>query len=389
MAVDSNGIILQIFQDRTVPELVEGSGEIEEYKGIICPGFINTHCHLELSWLKGKIPMNTGLDGFLREFMLTAPTQPPPKGGGDSRRGIQDEVTDAIKRAILEMKTNGIVACGDISNKSISFEQKDKSELFFHTFIELYGFDPLRAQKVFQQGKDLLDQHHGIRKKASITAHAPYSVSTKLLKMIADEALQQHSILSIHNQESEDENIFFEKGEGKIRDRLEWYGIDLKDWKVPGMRSVEWLLSQLPSSIKTLLVHNTVSKKEDIQRAGEINPNLYWCFCPKANIYIENKLPDFNLFYGEDVRCTIGTDSLASNDGLSILEELKIITKTSPEIPLEILLNWACKNGAEFLGIGKQYGTLEPGKKPGILLLDGCDFQNLRLTEETKVRVLV
>ena len=135
------------------------------------------------------------------------------------------------------------------------------------------------------------------------------------------------------------------------------------------------------------MVHNTFTTKEDIEWANSQlsvsnSPILFWCTCPNANKFIENKLPNYNYFIEENVRVTIGTDSLASNWSLSILDELKTISKHYPQISLQTLLLWATKNGADFLGFN-QLGTIEKDKKPGLNLLKNID--NLKLSDKTEV----
>jgi len=130
-------------------------------------------------------------------------------------------------------------------------------------------------------------------------------------------------------------------------------------------------LKYLPQESPLLLVHNTFTSKQDIETAEEQHQNLYWCFCPKANLYIENKLPQIDLFFELGVKCTLGTDSLASNNSLSIWEEILSIRKAFPKIPLNTLINWATINGAQFLGIDNQFGSFEVGKKPGVNWIKG------------------
>ena len=107
------------------------------------------------------------------------------------------------------------------------------------------------------------------------------------------------------------------------------------------------------------MVHNTFSKEEDIT-------DNYYCTCPKANLYIENSLSDYSIF-DTDKFC-VGTDSLASNNSLSILEELKVIQENS-DFDLNTLFKIACKNGADALGFS-DLGTFEKGKKPGLNLVN-------------------
>lgn len=378
-----NGIII-LDDDGTILDLISPGNsdnfpgeDVEHYEGIICPGFINTHCHLELSHLKGKLPEKKGLDEFIKEIEVT-------------RKADELEIAGAILKAEDEMLANGIVAVGDISNGNLSFAQKAKQRLRYHTFIEVFAFAPERADKAYNKALLLLRDYLLLNQNApsvSITPHAPYSASEKLLQKISNFAKKDNSILSIHNQESEEENLFYEKKEGKILKRLEHFGIDTSAWIPTGKSALQSILKYLPNSRKILLVHNTYTSEEDIQWAQHYSNNIYWCFCPNANLYIENTLPAIKEFIKEDVKITIGTDSLASNWSLSVLDELKTISNHYPEIALNTLLTWATRNGAEFLGFNKELGTIEKGKLPGLNLIKNT--KELTLCKETTVERLV
>jgi cytosine/adenosine deaminase-related metal-dependent hydrolase len=299
-----------------------------------------------------------------------------------------DVVHQSIKDAEEEMLRNGIVSVGDISNGNTTYLQKEKRNLKYHTFIELFAFEPKKSKEVFENGVRLFKESpEGLSK--SITPHAPYSVSDELFKLIYDFTVKTNGILSIHNQECEGENDLFKTKTGTIYERIKSWGNDFSEWKPTGMNSLESYLNKIPKEANTLLVHNTVSTKEDIEWAEKNHKHLYWCSCPNANLYIENKLPDYKAFIEADAKITIGTDSYASNWSLSVLDEMKTISKHAPQITLDTLLLWATKNGAEFLNFDKELGTLEKGKSPGINLLYSIDLNNLKITSETKVKRLV
>ena len=134
-----------------------------------------------------------------------------------------------------------------------------------------------------------------------------------------------------------------------------------------------------------LLVHNTFTQKEDIAFAKNAPIDVYWCFCPNANEFIEGTQPDYALFLNE--KCTIGTDSYASNWSLSILDELKTISNKNPDIPLEKLIKWGTYNGAQFLGF-HQLGSIEKGKSPGLNLIENVQLGPFKLTEKSRVTCL-
>ncbi len=365
--IEDNGKIIDV-----LPNKNNSGDDVEYHRGIICPGFINSHCHLELSFFKGMLAEHTGLDVFIRDILAL-------------KRPELDIIHQSIIDAEDEMLKNGIVAVGDISNGDTTYLQKAKRNMIYHTFIEVFAFDPAKSADVFANAVKLFGEYpEGLHK--SITPHAPYSVSDELFKLIHDFSQKNNSILSIHNQECDGENELFQTKSGTIYERIKSWGTDLSHFHPTGKNSIQSYLHKMPQDSKILLVHNTVTTLEDIQWATNNHQHLYWCFCPNANLYIENKLASFQAFIAANARCVVGTDSYASNWSLSVLDELKTISKNDPSINLETLLLWATKNGAEFMNFDSKLGTLEKGKQPGINLI--YDLDGLKLTPETKVKSL-
>ncbi|MCB0400866.1 MAG: amidohydrolase family protein [Flavobacteriales bacterium] len=369
-----NGIVV-VGDDGRIEALIDPAkeskpgGEILKYRGIICPGFVNTHCHLELSYLKGKIAENTQLHGFVEELMA-----------------IRDQVSEqkrwsAIQLAEQEMIRNGIVAVGDISNGNTSFYQKEKNHLKYHTFIEVFGLEEDKAGQIIERARELKNSYFRST-RISLTPHAPYSMSEKLFNLVC---LEPNDIFTIHNQETDGENELFRNKEGKLYNQLLKFSDAIKDWQPTGTNSLPSYLNRFPKNKRILLVHNIYTSKEDLVHARLFSDQIYWCFCPNANQYIEGRQPDYSLFTSE--KCTIGTDSLASNWGLSMLDELKTITEKNKFIPLEKLIRWATFNGAEFLGFD-ELGSIEPGKIPGLNLIEDVDLENMTLLKSSKVRPL-
>ncbi|RNL49586.1 amidohydrolase family protein [Pedobacter jejuensis] len=345
--VNSEGEIIAVFTEERGENL-----NIEKLKGAIVPGFINTHCHLELSHLLGKISERTGLVDFVKQII-------------SGRQAENDEIKLAMQNADKQMYNNGIVAVADISNQISSKEIKQKSKIYYHTFVEAMGFNPERA-------KAIMDYAIGIKNEffplpASVVPHAPYSLSPELFKLINEEAESDEAFISIHNQETVEENSFFTDKTGGFLELYKFLGLDIGFFKPSGKSSLQTWLPNIKNQ-KLLLVHNTVSSKEDIEFALQNHHNLYWCICPNANLYIEDKLPDVNLWMEKDLKITMGTDSLASNNQLNILAEMKTLQQLK-NVGFESLLQWATINGAEFLGLDRQLGTIEVGKKPGLNLV--------------------
>lgn len=366
-----NGVV-SISDDGTILAVESSiSGATEHYSGIICPGFINTHCHLELSHLRSQVSEKKGITGFIKEII-------------EKRTAFSEGLIErCIVDAEAEMIRNGIVAVADISNNRSTFKQKEKKNLYYHTFIEIFSMDPSKAEETIEKGKKLIAE---LTTSGSISPHAPYTMSEELLALINNVAEENNSILTIHNQESEGENEMFLTNSGVMFNAFKEMGINTNLMRKTGKNSLQSTLKHLHKAKKTLLVHNTFTSKEDLDwiksNRSNLKSQLYFCTCPNANLFIENKLPDYKLFIEENATITIGTDSLASNWSLSILDELKTITKYCPEIPLQTLLIWATKNGAEFLG-QNQLGSIEKGKRPGLNLLK--NVHGISITEKTEV----
>ncbi len=379
-----NGIVL-VGDDGEIAEVLDPLildykiNDVEMHTGAICPGFVNTHCHLELSYLKNKIEKHTKLNGFINKIQ-------------EIRKEFSSaETAESIRLADALMEENGIVAVGDICNTSNSFDVKQKSSIYYHNFIETFASNPDWAIKAYHNSVDLFTQVVKLSRNnsVSITPHAPYSLSKKLFSLIKAHAEENSSILSIHHQESEDENVFFSSNKSLIMERSRLFGVEKSDFENCGLSPLEAVSEYLPKQNPFLLVHNTVSSQKDIDFAHSLFSKITWCFCPNANLYIENRLPDIPLFVQNNCRITLGTDSFASNNTLSILEEIRTIQKYFPQISFETILRWATLNGAEFLGIQELFGSIESGKSPGINLISDFDLTDLIPTSKSKVERII
>jgi len=326
--------------------------KVERYKGSIVPGFINTHCHLELSHLLSQIPERTGLVEFVQSIIK-------------SRHADSEQINTAMQNADAEMLENGIVAVGDISNQTASKEIKQNSKIYYYTFVEAMGFNPERANAIMEYATGIKNEFSPL--PASVVPHAPYSVSHELFSLVNEAAEKEDAFISIHNQETTDENDFFNSKSGGFLELYKFLGLDIAFFEPSRKTSLQSWLPYVKKQ-KTLLVHNTVSSKADVEFAKQSHPDLYWCLCPQANLYIENSLPDVNLFIEEGIKITLGTDSLASNHQLNILSEMKTLQQHK-NIDFENLLLWATFNGAEFLGLNDRFGSIEVGKIPGLNLI--------------------
>lgn len=379
-----NGI-LQCEDDGTIISLTDTNGILREeqgleyYNGIITPGFVNCHCHLELSFMKGKIAEKTGIGNFIGEINRLRTSQ-------------SDNSEKFIENAVSELFSSGTVVVGDISNSLQTLEEKKRGRLFYHTFIEIYGFLSSQADKAFELAcfKERTFRENGLR--TSVVPHSPYSVSEPLFKKIANKAYNESSILSIHNQESKAEEQFFCYGTGPIADHMKNnLNLDISGWVPSGNSSLHMTIKYLPDKNPLLLVHNTYMSKEDIEliKNKRTSGKVFFVLCPNSNLYIEGQLPPLPLFIKEKLNICLGTDSLASNHRLSVFAEMVTLQVNFPEITLEELIQWASFNGARALQVDNFSGSFQSGKKPGVNLITSVDLLNMKLTGKSKIRRLI
>ena len=351
----------------------EAGEDIQTFRGIICPGFINAHCHLELSHLKGLIPERTGLV----DFILTVVNE---------RHFKEEIILEAIAKAEDEMFRHGIVAVGDICNNTLTIAQKMKGRLRYLNFIEVSGFPPTIAQSRFDRAKAILESFNSTSnfQPFSLTPHAPYSVSPELFQLINDHTRGQ--IITIHNQETEAENEFFEKGWGDLLRLYKEMNINIAFFQPSGKSSLQTWFPYFNNNQSIIFVHNVTTTAKDLEflqppsspsdrviRAGNPHPPTFLCLCPNTNLYMTGNLPNVDLFLQEQMVLVLGTDSLASNHQLSIWEEIKTLHKHFPNIELQVLLQWATINGARALRLDNELGSFEKGKKPGVVLIEGLE----------------
>ncbi|WP_120517524.1 amidohydrolase family protein [Chitinophaga barathri] len=347
LILDEDGAVSAI-----VPRSWAGEGIIE-VEGWLCPGFINTHCHLELSHMKGLIPEGTGLPLFLQSVMEQRETPPP------------EAVLDAMDKAVAAMKAEGIVAVGDICNTAASLPLKTRPGMYWHSFVECMGFIDAAAPRRLEHSLAVLARFREKGMPGSLVPHAPYSVSATLFKLLA--GMENNIPVTIHNQESASEDSLYRSKTGAFLDFYKHFNMDISGFGMTGKTSLQSYLPYFSSTPRMLLVHNTYTQPEDIRYATAREQEIFWCLCPNANLYIESRLPDVTAFISEGARITLGTDSLASNRQLSIWAEINTIHQHFPEIPMATILQWATLNGAKALGISATYGSLEKGKKPGLV----------------------
>ena len=370
---DTDGTITAVGESR------DPSAEEVFHRGAIVPGFVNTHCHLELSYMLGLFRKGTGMAGFIDQINALRDT-----------KSMEDKLSD-IRHWMDVMWDRGVSAMADISNCADSFAVKKASPMYTRTFLEVFGTEPGDCPSVMAAVEELQAVADSYGLDASPTPHACYTMSPELVTAASAAGLKS-GFLSYHSEETEEEEVMVKYGRGAMWDNRKAAGMSVPP--VTGQSSLIYFLECLekahpaPFEEHILLVHEVCMDQEGIDAVKKVMTHPYIALCPCSNIFIHNALPPVWLMRSNGLKLTVGTDSLSSNDDLDMVREIFCLQENFKGLELQELLSWACLNGAEFLSKEALLGSLEIGKRPGVVLIDNLDADGRLTSGSTSHRIV-
>lgn len=363
----------------TVGACEDPASEEHFFQGAIVPGFVNAHCHVELSHLHRKFRKGTGMAGFIDQI-------------NELRDWAGHEVkTRLVKEWMDKMWSDGVSAMADISNDDSSFPVKASHPMYTRTFLEVFGSEPHMCEGVMTDVLQLNAAADAAGIDAAPTPHSCYTMSPQLLSASAGAGLEK-GYVSYHSQESMEEEDLIRYGSGAMYENRKRSGMSTPP--VTGGSSLEYFIDRLadvrkgPYDEHILLVHNVCLSQTDIDVAKKVMNNVYWAVCPLSNIFIHDALPPIPLMRDNKLNIMVGTDSLSSNDDLDMVRELYCLHENFPDVTMNELLVWACLNGARFLSKDEILGSLTPGKKPGLVFIGNLDAEGNLTAESRSERII-
>lgn len=374
-----NGFVEYDEEDGTIVRVGRCEEGEEVKQGALVPGFVNSHCHVELSHLHKKFRKGTGMAGFIDQINALRDW---------AGRDVKIEL---VRKWMDRMWHDGVSAMADISNDDSSFEVKKSHPMYTRTFLEVFGSEPDMCEGVMSEVRQLEESAQAVGIDAAPTPHSCYTMSPQLLSASASAGMEK-GYLSYHSQESQEEEDLLISGSGAMYENRRRSGMSTPP--VTGESSLKYFLDRLadvkpaPYDEHILLVHNVCLSQNDIDAARKVFKNVYWAICPLSNIFIHNALPPVRLMRENGLDITIGTDSLSSNDDLDMIGEMLCLHRNFPEVPMSEILTWASLNGARFLSKEAELGTLEAGKKPGIVFVSDMDESGF-VTESSRSERIV
>lgn len=373
-----NGFV-EYEEDGTITAVGQCEAGEEVMPGAIVPGFVNAHCHVELSHLHKKFRKGTGMAGFI-----------------DQINELRDWAGREVKQQLVQewmdkMWNDGVSAMADISNDDSSFDIKKSHKMYTRTFLEVFGSEPEMCEGVMNDVTALKAVADEAGIDAAPTPHSCYTMSPQLLSASAAAGLES-GYLSYHSQESQEEEDLLISGSGAMYENRKRSGMSTPP--VTGESSLKYFLDRLadvkpaPYDENILLVHNVCLQQSDIDAVKQTMNNAYFAICPLSNIFIHNALPPIDLMRKNGLAIALGTDSLSSNDDLDVMKELVCLHENFPQVPMNELFTWASRNGARFLGKDNVLGSIAAGKRPGIVHVSGID-ENGCITAESRSRRII
>lgn len=369
---DNDGTIIRtgVCEDMSAEDVLSGA---------IVPGFVNAHCHIELSHLHGKFYKGSGMAGFIDQINALRDW-----AGREVKVGLTQKWMD-------KMWNDGVSAMADISNDDSSFEVKAAHKMYTRTFLEVFGSEPQMCDGVMSDVTELNELADSKGIDAAPTPHSCYTMSPALLSASAAAGLAK-GYISYHSQESQQEEDLLISGSGEMYENRKRNGMSTPP--VTGESSLKYFIDRLadaapaPYDQHILLVHNVCLKQDDIDVAKKVMRNVYWAICPLSNIFIHNALPPVDLMRKNDLTIAVGTDSLSSNDDLSMIKEIVCLKENFPHVPMGEVFTWASLNGARFLSKDDVLGSIAPGKRPGMVLVRGIDAEGNVTKDSTSERII-
>ncbi len=315
---------------------------------LLLPGFINAHCHLSLSCLKEKVPKAESFCDWVRALLKISAEIP-----------FLDRLA-GIREGAEEMISSGVTTLADYISQTELFPEYVELPLRKILFLEALGFHQDRARQVCKEIAAILDSHDSHRNpifQFGLAPHAPYSVSSYLFKALKELAQRRKLPFSCHLAEFPEEIRFLQEGGGELEEFLIERGVFDDQWKPPG-KSILPYLHSLDVLGNMVAVHLNHIEESDLKLMHQQHTGAV--FCPGSTLWFgRKKILPLRKMLGLGIAIGLGTDSLASNDSLNFLRELRIAETMAPEVTRMEWLRIATRGGAEVLGTST--GTIQPG----------------------------
>ncbi len=346
--------IMAVGRYRDISRQFEVVKSVDLGNSVILPGLINAHAHLDLSHLRNKVPF---CDNFINWIDKVR----------NSREADEKKLSCIIADGCKESLNSGVTTVADISCGNLSWPTLTKYPIRKVCYAEVFGL----SKDVTQQERFIRDAVAHISTDElmhfGISPHAPYSAGVALYELAARIAKEHSLSLTTHLAETVAENDFTQSGAGPFYDYLQRINKCPADYEVAKNSPVNYFLSLDLAGESFLLAHVNYLGDDELGRLSQTGHSVV--YCPRSHAFFGHQPHKFSKMTGAKINVCLGTDSLASNTSLSILDEMRFLHRRYPDFPPETIIRAATLNGALALNLADQIGSLQAGKLADLIVL--------------------
>ena len=345
-----DGVIVEAgHKDDVNGRVVEDFGD-----ALICPGFVNAHTHLELTYLHNLLPPDADFVGWLRRMYQTFLASPPSESA----------VAESVRAGIEQSLRSGVTTVGDITrNPNAVRPVLAKSSLRAVSFGEVIAIGQRRTLLAERLAAAVSREHETERCAIGVSPHAPYSVEPEGMRACAAAAMQNPDRplrVCVHAGETKDEDAFTRSREGAFADYLRelgpWWDANIPISECGPFELLDRCELLTP---RTVIAHANYASDDDIQLLADRGASV--AYCPRTHHAFGHEPHRFREMLATGVNVAIGTDSLASNPSLSIIDELRFLHQHHRDVPVETVFDMGTRRAAKALGLETAVGSIRLG----------------------------
>jgi cytosine/adenosine deaminase-related metal-dependent hydrolase len=334
--------------------------ETRHVRGVVFPGLVNAHTHIELSHLRGKIAGGRGFVQWVDTLVATR------------TESTEEDEAEAVALAVADLTKLATVGVGEITNSLGAVAALARSGLVGCIFHEVVGLDRevvmRRIEGLRAELEEKVPTWPSVDLAYAPTPHTLYTLHTDAARVLLNAARDRGLVASVHLAEHPSERRAVESGDGPVPD---WFRARFKQTpefpRRPLFDVAEDVGALRPG---VLLVHLTEARPDELERVARSGASVV--FCPRSNLYLEGKLPPLLAAMKAGVDVALGTDSLASNANLDVLAEAKALADRFPSVKADDLFTMATWNGARALR-RNDIGRIARGARPGLYAVESTD----------------
>jgi cytosine/adenosine deaminase-related metal-dependent hydrolase len=320
----------------------------------IVPGFVNAHTHLELTLFRGLLDDLSFPDWIRRLTRMKY------------EMCTQDALRASARLGAAEMLRAGVTTVGEVMDIPTGWEAMLEFGLQGVAYQEVFGPADETAAEAVRALRGKVERHRKqetATQRIGLSPHAPFSVSPTLYKGVREYASQEGLRMTAHIAESGDETSFVRDGSGPFGEAHRKRGIEVIGRGCSPVAHLDHLGLLGPDM---LLIHAIETDAEDHERIRE--SGAFVAHCPKSNAYLGHRVAPVAAMRKRGIPVALGTDSVASNNAFDMFGEMRAVVEQQ-NLSCEEAFRMATIEGARALGLDRELGTLEAGKRADFSVL--------------------